>query len=382
MPERTDASHSSRTFTAPTSVRDPRGPSPDAARATPAGTSRYRERFAPLLSPQFFRHFAGDLTVGSIGIGTYLGEPTTLEDELYAQAVRDAIGSGINLIDTAINYRCQRSERVIGRVLRSAIESGLVRRDELVVATKGGFIPLDTTPPMTKEGYQGYLRREFYARGVMTPAEVVAGGHCISPDYLRHQLARSLSNLGVSTVDIYYVHSPEQQLTSIDYDELMSRMREAFAALEQRADAGDIAQYGCATWHGFRTPPGKRGHIGMADLVRVAREVAGEGHRFRVVQMPVSLAMPEALRAATQPLGGDHLVPALEAATELGLSVVASAPLMQGKLTAGLPPQIADLYPGHPTDAARALAFVRSLPLASALVGMKHRQHVAANLGI
>jgi aryl-alcohol dehydrogenase-like predicted oxidoreductase len=381
MPERTDASHSSRLFTAPSAERDPRRPAPDADRATAAGTSRYRERFAPLLSANFFRPL-GELFVGSIGIGTYLGEPTAHEDELYTQAVRDAIGAGINLIDTAINYRCQRSERVIGRVLRSAIESGHVRRDELVVATKGGFIPLDTTPPMTKEGYQGYLRREFYARGVMTPAEVVAGGHCISPKYLRHQLSRSLANLGVGTVDIYYVHSPEQQLASIDYETLMSRMREAFATLEERADAGEIVQYGCATWNGFRTPPGKRGHIGMADLVRVAREVAGDGHRFRVVQMPVSLAMPEALRAPTQTIGGDHLVPALDAATELGLSVVASAPLMQGKLTAGLPPQIADLYPGHLTDSARALAFVRSLPIAAALVGMKHREHVAANLGI
>lgn len=350
--------------------------------ATAAGTRRYQRRFAAARGEEFYRSFLNDLVVSSLGIGTYLGEPTTADDEAYAATVRAAIGAGVNLVDTAINYRCQRSERAVGRVLRMAIDAGQVARDELVVCTKGGFVPLDGSPPVTKEGYQGYLRREFYARGVMRPEDVVAGGHCIAPGFLTHQVQRSAENLGVGTIDLYYLHNPEQQLVAVSHAELLDRLRAAFAALERCVDEGRIAAYGCATWNGFRTPPEKRDHLSMADLVRVAREVSGEGHHLRAVQMPLNLAMPEAFRLATQLMPDGRMLTPIEAAVELGLSVVASAPLMQGRLTHGLPPQISELYPSLATDAQRALAFVRSLPISAALVGMRKREHLEDNLGM
>src|ERR671937_611709 len=84
--------------------------------------------------------------------------------------------AGVNLLDSAINYRCQRSERALGRALREAIAGDDVRRDEVVVCSKGGYVPLDGAPPATREEYRAYLAREFYDRGLMTPADVVAGG--------------------------------------------------------------------------------------------------------------------------------------------------------------------------------------------------------------
>jgi hypothetical protein len=53
--------------------------------ATPEGTARYRRRFEPTL-PGNFREIQ-DLWVSSIGIGTYLGEPTAAYDELYRESV-------------------------------------------------------------------------------------------------------------------------------------------------------------------------------------------------------------------------------------------------------------------------------------------------------
>jgi len=352
-----------------------------AEHATAAGTRQYQRRFAAVRGESFYRPFLDDLVVGSIGIGTYLGEPGAADDEAYAATVRAAIGAGVNLVDTAINYRCQRSERVVGRVLRVAIEAGQVARDELVICTKGGFVPLDGSPPVTREGYQGYLRREFYARGIMRPEDVVAGGHCIAPGFLAHQVERSAENLGIATIDLYYLHNPEQQLVAVSHAELLARLRAAFAALEQCVDEGRIAAYGCATWNGFRTSPDKRDHLSMVDLVHIAREVSGEGHHFRAVQMPLNLAMPEAFRHPTQPMPDGRAVTPIEAAAELGLSIVASAPLMQGRLTHGLPSQIGELYPSLATDAQRALAFVRSLPVSAALVGMRKREHLEENLG-
>jgi aryl-alcohol dehydrogenase-like predicted oxidoreductase len=257
-----------------------------------------------------------------------------------------------------------------------------VSREEVVVCTKGGYVPLDDYPPATPEGYQGYLRREFYARNVMTPNDVVSGGHCLTPGFLRDCLARSRANLGLGAVDVYYVHNPEQQLAAVTYDELLDRLRAAFAALEECAERGEIGVYGCATWQALRVEPGARGHLSLVDLVQLAREIAGDAHHFRFVQLPINLAMPEAVRVPTQRLPGGTVVPVLEAARELGLSVVASASLMQSQLAANLPPPVRELFPSLQTDAQRALAFVRSLPgVTTALVGMKRVAHVEENLG-
>src|SRR5205085_3136019 len=130
---------------------------------------------------------------------------------------------------------------------------------------------------------------------------------------------------------------------------------------EERAAAGEIAAYGCATWTGLRVPPDHRQHLTLADLVALAREVGGTAHHFRVVQLPINLAMPEAARLPTQPLGR-KLVTLLEAAEALGLGVVASAPLMQGRLASGLPPELSELFPSCTTDAQRALRFASALP--------------------
>jgi aryl-alcohol dehydrogenase-like predicted oxidoreductase len=350
--------------------------------ATTAGTRKFRGRFASKLAPDFFRQFPIGLQASSIGIGTYLGECTDADDESYTAAVRRAVAGGINLLDTAINYRCQRSERAVGRALRALVETGAAARDEIIVCTKGGYVPLDGEPPASREEYQRYLEREFYARGVMSPDDVVAGGHCLAPSYLAHQVARSRENLGVQTIDVYFLHNPEQQLDVVEPARFREVLREAFAALEARVEAGDIRCYGCATWNGLRTPHGKRGHLSLAELVEVAAEVAGDAHHFRVVQLPVNLAMTEAVRVPTQRVAGREPVPLLHAAAELGVSVVASASLMQAQLTSKLPPALAEAFPNATTDAQRAIGFVRSLPgLTTALVGMKSEQHVVENLG-
>ena len=352
------------------------------SRATPEGTARYRARHAKQFAPDFYRVVPSGLALSSIGIGTYLGDDTDDVDAAYTESVRRALGGGINVVDSAINYRCQRSERAIGRALHGVLLAGGIARDEIVVCTKGGYVPLDSYPPSTPEGYQGYLRREFYARNVMTARDVVSGGHCLTPGFLRECLRRSRANLGVDAIDVYYVHNPEQQLAAVAYDELLDRLRAAFTMLEECVERGEIAAYGCATWHGLRVEPGARGYVALADLVQLAREIAGDAHHFRAVQLPINLAMPEAVRLPTQQMPGGRLLPVLDAARELGISVAASATLMQSQLASDLPAAVRALFPSLETDAQRAIAFVRSLPgVTTALVGMKRIEHVDENLG-
>ncbi len=349
------------------------------ARASTVGTGRFHARTTGL-AEEFQQSFPRKLTVSALGIGSYLGECTDAEDACYRASVRAALTAGVNVLDTASNYRCQRSERAMGQAIEEAIAAGDVRRDELLVCTKGGYVALDGEPPASREAYERWLEETLFAPGVITPDDLVRGGHSLAPAFIAHQLAQSRRNLGLEVIDLYYLHNPEEQLLAVDRDTFRVRIRAAFELLEERAAANDIAGYGCATWLGLRVPPDHRQHLTLADLVAIAREVGGTAHHFRAVQLPISLAMPEAARLATQPLG-KKLVPVLEAADALGLGVVASAPLMQGRLTRGLPPEMQELFANCTTDAQRALRFAAALPgVATVLAGMRSVEHVRENV--
>jgi aryl-alcohol dehydrogenase-like predicted oxidoreductase len=349
-------------------------------RASDAATRRFAARWEQEFVADFFRKSRSGLSVSSVALGTYLGDSDDATDARYTESARLALSSGVNMIDTAINYRCQRSERVIGRVLQELIGEGVVRRDEVVICTKAGYVPLDGNPPASREQYDTYLRQEYFDSGVLRPDELVAGGHAITPAFLMDQLHRSMRNLGVQAIDYFYIHNPEQQLAAISPPEFTARMRLAFEALESCASRGIIGAYGCATWSGLRLPASSHGHLSLYELAAIAKEIGGDDHHFRIVQLPINLTMSEAVRVSTQRDPRGRLVHVIDAASELGIDLVVSAPLLQGQLTHDLPEQVRELFAG-PTDAQRALAFVRTLPavLATA-VGMKSAAHVTENL--
>jgi aryl-alcohol dehydrogenase-like predicted oxidoreductase len=363
-----------------------------AAGATRDGTSRYAKRFAARFTNDFFRPLASrdgmpPLAVGSIGVGTYLGPCTDAEDARYEAALHAALGSGCNVVDTAINYRCQRSERAVGRALATAIAAGIVQRDEVVVCTKGGFVALDGAPPPTREAYDAYLERELFARGVLRTDDLVHGGHSLAPSFLAHQIARSRENLGVDTIDVYYLHEPERQLDVLAPDAFAVALRRAIEVLEAAVERREIGRWGIASWRGLRVAPGLKGHLALGAAVDAARDVAGDRHHLGVVQLPINLAMPEAVRAHTQPVptrGGElRTVSALQAAHAHGLSVVASSPLMEGQLASGLPTPVREQFRGCQTDAQCAVSFVRGLPgVCTTLVGMRTATHLRENLRI
>src|SRR5690606_5145529 len=108
--------------------------------ATASGTSGYRDRFPALSAAGHFRQGQG-LWVSSIGLGTYLGHYDDRTDDAYRAAIKRAVVLGVNVIDTAANYRFQRSERAIGEALEEIFASGSAKREEIVVSTKGGYLP-------------------------------------------------------------------------------------------------------------------------------------------------------------------------------------------------------------------------------------------------
>ncbi|MGH7853745.1 MAG: aldo/keto reductase, partial [Candidatus Binatia bacterium] len=343
--------------------------------ATPDGTERYRKRFAEKIPQEHFRQTHG-LWMSSIGIGTYLGNHDDATDEQYRQAVVRAVESGCNVIDTAINYRCQRSERAIGTALKELAVRGY-DRNEVIVATKGGFLPFDGTPPKDP---RSYFEQTFVGTGLATAAEIVGGYHCMTPRYLTNQLDCSLRNLDVECIDIYYVHNPESQLGKVTREEFDSRLRQAFEALEQAIAAGKIRMYGTATWNGYRNNPDDKTYHGLGEIAALAHQVAGSNNHFKVIQLPLNLAWTEAMSLNNQRLANKDLT-TLEAAESLGIAVMTSASIYQGQLTHDLPSIIRETFEGLETDGQRALQFVRSTPgVTTALVGMKQLTHVEENL--
>ncbi len=348
------------------------------AGATVQGTKTYAdERVREGVAERHFRQVQG-LWLSSIGLGTYLGRNDDTTDDLYRSAVVQAVQSGCNVLDTAINYRCQRSERNIRDALRELAKQN-IPREQVVVATKGGFIPFENeSPPDVTD----YLEKTYLGPGVVRPEDIVGECQVITPDFLENQLDRSLSNLGVETIDIYYVHNPEMQLTEVSSEELSRRLRAVFELLEKATSDGKIQYYGTATWGGYRQPPTAKSFLSLESVISLAREVGGEKHHCRFVQLPYSLAMTEALTEQNQPLNGKS-VSALSAAEELGVAVMSSASIGQGRLTKGLPDWLGKLFKGLTSDTQRSLQFARSTPgLTTALVGMKRRAHVDENLAV
>jgi aryl-alcohol dehydrogenase-like predicted oxidoreductase len=345
-----------------------------AGSATADGTLRYAARFQGRAAAGHFREIRGGLVLSSIGIGTYLGDPDDATDLAYADAIVEAIESGINVVDAAINYRFQRSERAVRAGLKKLFAQGY-SRDEIVICTKAGFLTPDGEMPADPNSY---FAREFLERGVFTADDVAAGCHCMVPSYLSDQLERSRRNLGLMTIDVFYLHNPETQLSEVSPEVFRTRVREAFLFLESAVASKGIRAYGMATWNSFRDEPKAPGYISLKEMADIARDVAGDDHHFRFVQLPFNIAMPEALTRPNQMIDG-KLVPMVQAARSLGIALVTSAALLQGQLTKNLPPFIAAAL-GRSENSSLALQFARSVPgLTTALVGMSRVRHVKSN---
>jgi aryl-alcohol dehydrogenase-like predicted oxidoreductase len=348
-----------------------------AGRATPEGTRRFAERAGA--APGHFREGLG-LSLASIGLGTYLGEEDAETDAGYEGVVGAALDAGINVFDTAINYRGQKSERAIGRALAGAFDAGRAARDEVFVATKGGYLPHDAEEPRSP---RQYVLESFVQSGLAPPDEIARGSHCMAPAYLRDQIERSRANLGLDTIDLYYLHNVETQFGAVDAATFRARLTKAIELLEEEAEAGRIGAWGLATWDGLRVPPEHPQHLSILEVLGLAERVAGERHHFRAVQLPSSLGMPHAAAYRSQETGRGRMA-ALEAARALGLGTFGSASILQGSLAgAELPENVAAAFPEASTSAQRALQFARSVPgITTALVGVSSLEHAAEDFAL
>ena len=148
------------------------------------------------------------IEVSRIAFGTWQlgGDWGNFDESEAIDAIRKARELGINLFDTAQGYGFGASERLLSKALRDEIDN---RRDEVVLATKGGL-------RMTDDG----LVRD------------------ASSEWLRSGVDASLGALGTDYIDVYQVHWPDPK----------TPFAETAGALGELVDEGKIRHIGVSNF--------------------------------------------------------------------------------------------------------------------------------------
>lgn len=314
-----------------------------------------------------------NLKLSEIGIGTYLGNPDEETNKNYKETIKTAIELGINVIDTAINYRDMESERVIGEVLSTT------DRKKLVISTKGGYFPRDKRVKIND--ITKYLKENFIDKNIVKPEDITPYGNILSPTYINWSFEKSLENLNTDYIDVYFLHNPEDQLTIVSREKFYRKLWTVFRLLEGKVAEGKLRYYGLATWNGFRVLPDHVQYLNLLDIYNIAKEVGGENHHFRFIQLPYNIAMLEAYKLKNQNYYNQPLS-TLELAEKLGIYTYISAPLFQKRVLRQFPDRIKSLLKVE-KDVHVPLQIVRSTPgVGTVLIGMSKVVHLKENIEI
>ena len=268
------------------------------------------------------------LTTTRLGFGTYRAD--TQHDD-HREALKKALLTSCNLIDTSTNYMDGDSERLVGSVLRALITSGELLREEIIVVSKIGYVQghnVKLAEAREKSG-RPYSDMVKYGDGVW---------HCIHPDFLADQFAFSLDRLGLSTLDVCLLHNPEYFFSDASRrgekdlvnlrTTFYNRIEQAFAYFESQVLAGRLQYYGVSS----NTVTSQADDAEATSLGRMveaaekaARSTGCSSHHFRVVQCPMNLFESGAAVTANQGDAGAETV--LEHARRVGLAVLVNRPL-------------------------------------------------------
>jgi aryl-alcohol dehydrogenase-like predicted oxidoreductase len=341
--------------------------------ATQEGTADFAKKSTA--NQENFRKI-NNLTLSNVGIGTYLGNPDSNTDVLVENAVKQSILAGINVIDTAINYRSQKAERSVGKAIATLINEGKINRDEVFISTKNGYVTNDGD---IREDFWSYVNREYVKTGIIKANDISSGHHCMTVPYLEDQLNRSRKNLGLDCIDLIYLHNAvEGQIQDITKTQFMNNLKNVFEFYESQRQKGTIKFYGLATWECFRVKKDDSQFLLLSNVLELAKQTGGINHGFRFIQLPFNMYLDQAYMLKNQQVDGKD-ISILEAAKLYNIGVFTSVPLMQGRLLGqGVIPEFDNLTPSQ-----RCLQFIRSTPgVLAPLVGHKLESHVRENLEI
>lgn len=228
-----------------------------------------------------------NIRVSAFGFGSYRVRSDSRD---HYKALKLALLSGVNLIDTSSNYMDGKSEELTGLLLAS--EPG-VRREDLVIVTKAGYIQGQNLEIVNRKAAEGTPYN-----GIVYCSENLL--HCIDPEFLSDQLSLSLERMKTAYADVFLLHNPEYYLSytaGLDQNTLRktfyARIKEAFIHLEAEVKKGRIKYYGVSS-NTLVEKPSLRNFVSLEILHNIANEISSQNH-FAVIQMPLNLLEKNAL---------------------------------------------------------------------------------------
>ena len=259
--------------------------------------------------------------ISRFGYGSY--RVNELVDDHY-NSLSKALLSGITVIDTSANYSDGGSEILVGKVMADLISSGKIRRDDITLITKGGYL----------QGKNLAIARSRLENG--KPFEDVFEfsdklWHCISPDFLEDQFERQFERLGLKYVDTYLLHNPEYSLSFRSTGDatleetrnaFYGRIKKAFEYLERKVKDGVIGSYGISS-NTFTSYKDSTEFVALDRCFEIAEEVSSENH-FDTVQFPLNLFESGAVSIKNNSNG---TLSVLDYALEKNLKVLINRPL-------------------------------------------------------
>ncbi len=217
-------------------------------------------------------------------------------DAEHIHALKDAITSGVTLLDTSTNYMDGGAERAIALAMNGLPEKVL---KDVEIVSKFGYIQGSMMERVKED--------ETFSDIVKYSDHVY---HCIDPEFMRDQLTYSLDRLNRDELDCYLIHNPEYFLLDAinkgveeerRLDEMQRRIFDVFVALEQEVQKGRIKSYGISS-NSFSLAESDREFLPYEELVDQARKaaeyIAVESHHFTTIQLPLNLLEQEGLRCA------------------------------------------------------------------------------------
>ena len=342
--------------------------------ATPEGTKNFTAKNDSIPEKNF--NTFQDLSLSNVGIGTYLGNPDSDTDNIVKNAVKKSVLAGMNVIDTAINYRAQKAERSVGQAISELVNENKISRDEIFISTKNGYVTNDGD---IQEDLMQYIIRELGKPGIVKEGDISSGYHCMTIPYLEDQLNRSLKNLQLECIDLIYLHNAVEGNLEMPKETFLQKLKDVFEFYEQKRKDGKIRFYGMATWDCFRVAEDHKTFLSLEKVIEIAKSVGGDDHGFRFIQLPYNLHFDQAFMQKNQLVDGKS-ASILDSAKQLNVGVFTSVPLMQGKLLdwAKDKPAFSAVSPS-----VGLLQFIRSTPgVLAPLVGQKSDEHVTENLEV
>ncbi|MCS7083980.1 MAG: aldo/keto reductase, partial [Aquificaceae bacterium] len=222
---------------------------------------------------------------------------------------------------------------------------------------------------------QEFIHRSFIKTGLIDAS--LSPYHSLKVGFIDWCFGKSLENLGIKTIDVYFLHNPEEGLGYLSKDEFISQIRQCFEYLESRIKEGSLRFYGIATWRGLIADSSESSHLDIFEIFDIARDVGGPDHGFRFVQFPYNVGMLDAIRTKSQ--RGKTI---LEASKQLGIYTYTSASIFQGRVLGRLSEDFKKVM-GTSSDAVASLRFVISTPgVGTSLVGMSKLRHFEENVEV